>query len=179
MSSLLELDGIETAYGSSQVLFGVSLAVHAGEFVAVRVERPEIAGEAGAPALPDHLFRVAPAGHEDAARRQQAPAARLVFGMDARGRYAAEHAADPLARGEQVGDQRRVQALHLLEHQRRMPALRGQGPDHGGDVLVAPHRLAHRQQVLREVLAVGRDETVQVLPGVGQRVGARHGQSVA
>ena len=33
MSSLLELDGIETAYGSSQVLFGVSLAVQPGECV--------------------------------------------------------------------------------------------------------------------------------------------------
>ena len=31
MSSLLELDTIETAYGSSQVLFGVSLTVQAGE----------------------------------------------------------------------------------------------------------------------------------------------------
>ena len=33
MSSLLELDGIETAYGSSQVLFGVSLAMQPGECV--------------------------------------------------------------------------------------------------------------------------------------------------
>jgi branched-chain amino acid transport system ATP-binding protein len=33
MSALLRLDGIETAYGSSQVLFGVSLAVQAGECV--------------------------------------------------------------------------------------------------------------------------------------------------
>ena len=33
MSSLLELDGIETAYGSSQVLFGVSLAVQPGECI--------------------------------------------------------------------------------------------------------------------------------------------------
>ena len=31
MSSLLELDTVETAYGSSQVLFGVSLTVQAGE----------------------------------------------------------------------------------------------------------------------------------------------------
>ena len=33
MSSLLELDGIETAYGSSQVLFGVSLSVQPGECI--------------------------------------------------------------------------------------------------------------------------------------------------
>jgi len=33
MSSLLELQGIETAYGSSQVLFGVSLTVQPGECV--------------------------------------------------------------------------------------------------------------------------------------------------
>jgi branched-chain amino acid transport system ATP-binding protein len=31
--ALLQVDGIETAYGTSQVLFGVSLAVRAGEFV--------------------------------------------------------------------------------------------------------------------------------------------------
>ncbi len=30
---LLEVDGVETAYGTSQVLFGVSLSVHAGEAV--------------------------------------------------------------------------------------------------------------------------------------------------
>jgi branched-chain amino acid transport system ATP-binding protein len=33
MASLLELQGIETAYGSSQVLFGVSLAVQPGECI--------------------------------------------------------------------------------------------------------------------------------------------------
>jgi branched-chain amino acid transport system ATP-binding protein len=33
MSNLLELQGIETAYGSSQVLFGVSLAVQPGECI--------------------------------------------------------------------------------------------------------------------------------------------------
>jgi branched-chain amino acid transport system ATP-binding protein len=33
MSGLLELQGVETAYGSSQVLFGVSLAVQPGECV--------------------------------------------------------------------------------------------------------------------------------------------------
>ncbi len=31
MSALLEVDGVETAYGSSQVLFGVSLAIRQGE----------------------------------------------------------------------------------------------------------------------------------------------------
>ena len=115
----------------------------------------------------------------DFARRQQTPAARLVFGVDAGGGYAAEHAAHTLARGEQVGHQRHGQALHLLEDQRRVPPLSGQRPDDRGDVLVAPHRLAHRQQVLREVLAVRGDEAVQVLPRVGQRVGAVHDQSAA
>ncbi len=33
MTALLELDGVETCYGSSQVLFGVSLAIGAGEVV--------------------------------------------------------------------------------------------------------------------------------------------------
>src|SRR5438132_13486420 len=32
---LLEIDGIETCYGLSQVLFGLSLSVHAGEMVAL------------------------------------------------------------------------------------------------------------------------------------------------
>ena len=32
--TLLEVDGIETCYGLSQVLFGLSLKVHAGEIVA-------------------------------------------------------------------------------------------------------------------------------------------------
>ena len=32
-TALLELQGVETAYGSSQVLFGVSLAVQPGECV--------------------------------------------------------------------------------------------------------------------------------------------------
>ena len=33
--TLLEIDGIETCYGLSQVLFGLSLKVHAGEMVAL------------------------------------------------------------------------------------------------------------------------------------------------
>src|ERR1700694_2845704 len=33
--TLLEVEGIETCYGLSQVLFGLSLAVHAGEMVAL------------------------------------------------------------------------------------------------------------------------------------------------
>jgi len=33
--TLLEVDGIETCYGLSQVLFGLSLSVHAGEMVAL------------------------------------------------------------------------------------------------------------------------------------------------
>src|SRR6266567_530400 len=32
---LLEVDGIETCYGLSQVLFGLTLSVHAGEMVAL------------------------------------------------------------------------------------------------------------------------------------------------
>ena len=32
---LLEVDGIETCYGLSQVLFGLSLSIHAGEMVAL------------------------------------------------------------------------------------------------------------------------------------------------
>ena len=32
---LLEVDGIETCYGLSQVLFGLSLSVHTGEMVAL------------------------------------------------------------------------------------------------------------------------------------------------
>src|SRR5579863_6790321 len=34
-TSLLEVDGIETCYGLSQVLFGLSLSVRAGEMVAL------------------------------------------------------------------------------------------------------------------------------------------------
>src|SRR3979490_1118525 len=33
--TLLEVDGIETCYGLSQVLFGLTLSVHAGEMVAL------------------------------------------------------------------------------------------------------------------------------------------------
>src|SRR6195952_5825902 len=33
--TLLEVDGIETCYGLSQVLFGLSLSIHAGEMVAL------------------------------------------------------------------------------------------------------------------------------------------------
>src|SRR5881296_2716058 len=33
--TLLEIDGIETCYGLSQVLFGLSLKVHSGEMVAL------------------------------------------------------------------------------------------------------------------------------------------------
>ena len=32
---MLELDNIETGYGAGQVLFGVSLSVHAGECVSL------------------------------------------------------------------------------------------------------------------------------------------------
>jgi ATPase components of various ABC-type transport systems, contain duplicated ATPase len=35
LMTLLEVDGIETCYGLSQVLFGLSLSVHAGEMVAL------------------------------------------------------------------------------------------------------------------------------------------------
>src|SRR6202000_894284 len=34
-SALLEVDGIETCYGLSQVLFGLSLSIHAGEMVSL------------------------------------------------------------------------------------------------------------------------------------------------
>ena len=62
MSSLLELDGIETAYGSGQVLFGVSLAVQPGE---VRhPDRPQRHGQDDHGQV-DH-------GHAAAARRRGA-----------------------------------------------------------------------------------------------------------
>ena len=32
---MLEVDGIETCYGLSQVLFGLTLSIHAGEMVAL------------------------------------------------------------------------------------------------------------------------------------------------
>ena len=32
---LLDIDGIETCYGLSQVLFGLSLSIHAGEMVSL------------------------------------------------------------------------------------------------------------------------------------------------
>ena len=31
MSALLEIDGLQTAYGSSQVLFGISFSIQAGD----------------------------------------------------------------------------------------------------------------------------------------------------
>ena len=91
-------------------------------------------------------------------------------------RPAAEQAADALARREQVGHQRHAQAAHLLEHECRMLAARRQCPHQRGDVLIGADRLTHRQHIARIELAVGGDEAVQVLAGVGQCCGARVGR---
>ena len=40
MSALLEVQGLETAYGSSQVLFGIDLQVESGQVAATAWARP-------------------------------------------------------------------------------------------------------------------------------------------
>ncbi|MNK97791.1 hypothetical protein D3C87_1181380 [compost metagenome] len=95
--------------------------------------------------------------------RLHAAAARLVLGMDAGRRDSAEHAPHALARGEQVGDQRRGEARHVLEHDGRMAVLRGQCPDQRGRVLVGGHGVAHGQDVVGIRRAVRGQKGVEVL----------------
>src|SRR5262249_24151342 len=77
---MLELDGVETCYGASQVLFGMSLVVRAGEVVAllgrngmgktttvrtIRGRTPPGAGRTGSEGRPIHglrEYRIAQAG---------------------------------------------------------------------------------------------------------------------
>ena len=100
----------------------------------------------------------------------------LVFGMNA-GRIDTQHAADALARSEQVGhgagsaaDGRHaargiggIACAHLGEQQQRMPSLLGQRTGDGGDLLISRHRLAHLQHIVGMGSAIVGQKAAQVL----------------
>jgi hypothetical protein len=77
------------------------------------------------------------------------------------GKLTTQEVCNASARCEDVGDD--LGAVHPLEHQHGVAALRRERPDDGGDVLVRRDLVGYDKDIIRVLGAVSLEEAVEIL----------------